>query len=257
MKIELVVTRHPALLEYLSEICLADAETKTITHAKPEDVTGKRVCGVLPYALSALCETFTEIPLDIPPELRGVELTIEQIRQYSKAPATYRVISDIYFSTEIVEIINEESTNGRWGLVVLGPKNCNLWKPQERGLESLGKIGKYETYRFTPETGSGQWFMVGGDIEIVAGGTIVKNVNLQSNNEVTIVLGGEFFSIRNYGYKRRSEEINCYFKGKKIKTNTTILASMGVIPCTVEKINEPIPELDSGLSTALKAAGLG
>lgn len=92
--IDLIVTRHPGLVEYLREVGLADAETTVITHATPDAVRGKRVCGVLPHALSCLCESFTEVPLALPPELRGVELTLEQVRQYAGTPVTYRVISD-------------------------------------------------------------------------------------------------------------------------------------------------------------------
>jgi len=93
-KIQLVVTRHPGLVEYLSEIGLADLdEIEVVTHATPEVVRGKRVCGVLPHSLSCLCETFTEVPLTLPPELRGKELTVEEVRQFAGPPRTYRVIS--------------------------------------------------------------------------------------------------------------------------------------------------------------------
>ena len=254
--IEIVVTRHPGLVEYLREIGLADVETIVVTHATPDVVRGKRVCGVLPHSLSCLCETFTEVPLDLPQELRGVELTVEQVRQFAGAPITYRVLSDAMISTDVVEIIKETSTNGRWGLVVLGPGGCNLYAPQEGRLESLGTIEGRETYRFTPEVGSGQWFMVGGDLEPVAGASVVCNVSLQSSNEATIILGGEFFAVKSYGYKRRSSTLTCYVKGQEVKASAAVLASMGVIPCTVEAVNEAAPKLESGLATAIKAAGL-
>ena len=89
--IDVVVTRHPALLEYLQELGMTTAETAVISHASPEAIRGLHVCGVLPHSLSALTESFTEIPLSIPPELRGVELTLTQLRQYAGAPATYHV----------------------------------------------------------------------------------------------------------------------------------------------------------------------
>lgn len=93
--VDLVVTRHPGLVEYLRELGLATEEVIVISHATPENVAGKRVCGVLPHNLSCLCESFTEVPLTLPPELRGVELTLEQVRQYAGKPVTYtvRVIS--------------------------------------------------------------------------------------------------------------------------------------------------------------------
>jgi putative CRISPR-associated protein (TIGR02620 family) len=90
--LDLIVTRHPGLVEYLREIGIATAETVVVSHATPENVTGKHVCGVLPHNLSCLCESFTEIPLlNLPVELRGVELTLEQVREYAGTPVTYRV----------------------------------------------------------------------------------------------------------------------------------------------------------------------
>ena len=255
-KIELVVTKHPGLVEYLREIGLADAETKVISHATPEEVRGKRVCGVLPHSLSCLCETFTEVPLALPQELRGEELTIEQVRQYAGPPTTYRVTADTAVTTDIVELVRASSTNGRWGLVVLGPKGCDLYAPQEGRMESLGSIEGRDTFRFWPEVGSGQWFLVGGDLTPLAGATVVKKVSLQSSGEATIVAGGEFFAVKNYGYKRRSSNITCFLRGQVIKASAAVLAAMGVVPCTSSEVQVEVPQLEGGLAAALKAAGL-
>ena len=86
----LVVTRHPALVAYLREReFIGDAEV--VAHATPAQVAGKDVWGVLPHNLSCLTNSFTEIPLDLPAELRGMELSIEQVRQYAGLPVTYKV----------------------------------------------------------------------------------------------------------------------------------------------------------------------
>jgi len=90
-KINLVVTRHPGLVEYLRELGLAADKVQVVSHATPENVAGKRVCGVLPHNLSCLCESFTEVPLSLPAELRGVELTLDQVREYAGKPVTYTV----------------------------------------------------------------------------------------------------------------------------------------------------------------------
>ena len=91
MKIDIVVTRHPGLVEFLRERGLCTPDVTVIPHASPEDVRGKHVCGVLPHSLSCLCESFTEVPLALPAELRGVELSLEQVRQYAGEPTTYIV----------------------------------------------------------------------------------------------------------------------------------------------------------------------
>ncbi len=91
MRIDLIVTRHPGLIEYLKEIGMADDSTKAIEHASPEDIKGLNVCGVLPHSLSCLCKSFTEVPIFIPQELRGEELNIEQVKQYAQPAVTYQI----------------------------------------------------------------------------------------------------------------------------------------------------------------------
>jgi hypothetical protein len=89
-----VVTRHAALVDYLKETGLCPVGTPVIEHASPEAITGKHVIGILPLSLAALAAKVTVVPLSLPPELRGVELTIEQVRQYAGSPETYRVLSE-------------------------------------------------------------------------------------------------------------------------------------------------------------------
>lgn len=90
--IDLVVTRHSGLVLYLFKEGLVKANVEMIKHATPEKVAGRHVCGVLPHSLSCLCASFTEVPLKLPPELRGVELDEAQVRKYASEPATYFVV---------------------------------------------------------------------------------------------------------------------------------------------------------------------
>jgi len=91
IKIDIVITRHKGLVDYLIEEGIISPQTNVVAHATPELVRGKNVLGVLPHSLSCLCRTFTEIPLALPQELRGKELTREDVRRYAGKPATYVV----------------------------------------------------------------------------------------------------------------------------------------------------------------------
>ena len=91
MKIDLIVTRHPALVDYLVELNLVDENVEVLTHAKPENVIGKHVAGVLPHSLSCLTLSFTEIPLSLPPNLRGKELDLKTLRKFAGQHVTYKV----------------------------------------------------------------------------------------------------------------------------------------------------------------------
>ena len=95
---DIVVTRHNGLLEYLSqEGCTWDEVISHVTD--PNVLNGKNVLGVLPVNLAARCETFTELAMNIPAELRGKELTAEQTREYAIGMFTYKV----QFQSVVVE----------------------------------------------------------------------------------------------------------------------------------------------------------
>lgn len=91
-RMTVVVTRHPALVELLRERGLINADARVIAHATPADVTGKHVIGVLPLRLAALARSVTEVPLNIPAELRGVELSLETLRGLA-GPAEHYVVN--------------------------------------------------------------------------------------------------------------------------------------------------------------------
>jgi len=88
---QVVVTRHPALLEYLREQGLCDSAAVVIEHATPDDICGRHVVGVLPLHLAAEAASVTEIKLDLPADARGRELSLEEVRQYAGEPSTYVV----------------------------------------------------------------------------------------------------------------------------------------------------------------------
>ena len=87
-----IVTRHPALVEYLRELGKVKGDVKVISHVSdPKQIEGKHVIGVLPLHLAALAAKVTVIPLIVPPEKRGKELTLEEVYEYAGAPRTFEV----------------------------------------------------------------------------------------------------------------------------------------------------------------------
>ena len=91
IKIDLIITRHPGLVKYLVEEGIATKSINCATHATPELVKDKNVVGVLPHSLSCLCTSFTEVPLNLPQELRGKELNVDQVRKFASHPVTYKI----------------------------------------------------------------------------------------------------------------------------------------------------------------------
>lgn len=86
-----IVTRHPALVDYLIRARLVEPDTPVLTHASADDIRGKHVFGVLPLHLAAAADKVTEVPMSVPQSLRGTELTYEQVRDFAGTPVTYYV----------------------------------------------------------------------------------------------------------------------------------------------------------------------
>ena len=90
----IVVTRHKNLLAYLISVGLVEESTPWFAYANEETIFGKHVIGTLPLRLSKYAAYYTEIPLRVPYEKKGLELELEDIRYYVQAPQTY-VIKEI------------------------------------------------------------------------------------------------------------------------------------------------------------------
>lgn len=88
---KVVVTRHEALVTYLVELKLVPPDVRVVAHATVEDVQGRAVFGVLPLHLAASAASVTVVPLALRPEHRGVELTLDQVRELAGSPANYVV----------------------------------------------------------------------------------------------------------------------------------------------------------------------
>ena len=90
----IVVTRHATLTDYMREkgILPVGCGVDVISHVEdPEVLVGRVVYGVLPYHLALLAKTYVNVGLSLPPEMRGKELTLEEVRKYALPPVAYRV----------------------------------------------------------------------------------------------------------------------------------------------------------------------
>lgn len=87
-----VVTRHKALVAYLlDKNIIKEGEYKLIEHADYKDVEGQDVIGVLPLQLASYAKSVTEVPLKLTPEMRGKELTFDEVEKVADKPVQYIV----------------------------------------------------------------------------------------------------------------------------------------------------------------------
>ena len=91
-KKQLIVTRHKALVDYLlDKDIIKEGEYSLIEHADYKDVEGQDVIGVLPLQLASYAKSVTEVPLKLTPEMRGKELTFDEVEKVAQEPVQYIV----------------------------------------------------------------------------------------------------------------------------------------------------------------------
>ena len=87
-----LITRHRALVDYLlDKDIIKEGEYSLIEHADYKDVEGQDVIGVLPLQLASYAKSVTEVPLKLTPEMRGKELTFEEVEKVAEEPVQYIV----------------------------------------------------------------------------------------------------------------------------------------------------------------------
>ena len=119
-----IVTRHAGLVEFLASIGITG---KVISHANDGLIVGKKVIGVLPLHLAVLAESITSVDMELPPELRGVELTADQVRAHFKGLTTYKVMT----AAALNLLVHEEAQSAYTGMPAGRPVVTDLAKEIE------------------------------------------------------------------------------------------------------------------------------
>lgn len=118
------------------------------------------------------------------------------------------------------------STNGRWGLAIVGPEGTKL--PCQGAIRHLGEVEGLDTWLLEPgETGT--WIMVAGDVTVHGGATVVVGRGLQSNNHASILLLGPQAVVEHHGYKGRYSNVFAYINGDEKNIPGPVLLAMGLI----------------------------
>ena len=151
------------------------------------------------------------------------------------------------------EVFRAISTNGRYGLAVVAETKVTF--PTKGKLTALGTFEGVKTFKFNADE-NGQWVYVGGDLVPIAGAAVVESESLQSGNHATIIAGGGFFVIKDYGYMRRRSEILAFKDGARVKLPATVMAAMGLIPAENKPVEVEIPAIESPIAEALRKAGI-
>lgn len=154
------------------------------------------------------------------------------------------------------EIYRATSQNGRWGLALVseGISPEVLRQPVQATITALGCAEGRDVFRVEP-TDLPQWALVGGDLEPLAGATVVNAQSLQGGDSVTLLLLSEQAIVKSYGYKHRSSRITYYEDGEAKAVPASVLLAIGVLPET--PIPEPIPAPEPFNPTAMEPEARG
>lgn len=87
----IIITRHPGLVEVLHELAPETIGAPILDRAEPAQIAGKHVYGVLPLTLAGLASKVTNVTLNVPQELRGTELSADQVREFMTELETFVV----------------------------------------------------------------------------------------------------------------------------------------------------------------------
>lgn len=102
----IIVSRHLAVKDWIAKHHPEFKNVKVLAHAKPEDIKGTIVIGVLPVNLAALCGEYWALDMNIPEEFRGKELFVEDMEKFGCAISRYR----IYNNTQYMEHLKHLKT---------------------------------------------------------------------------------------------------------------------------------------------------
>lgn len=91
--VDIIVTRHPALKQYLINKGIASETTLVVDHVMEEDIRGKNVAGILPLHLASVANSIITVELVVPLEMRGKELSLEDMENFCNGLRKFSVQS--------------------------------------------------------------------------------------------------------------------------------------------------------------------
>jgi len=99
---------------------------------------------------------------------------------------------------------------------IVAERGVDLSTPTRGRILSLGVLNSRCLYAFLPDDGWGHWTMIGADLEPVMGAEAILRSDLNANNIVTVIAGGDVFAIRRYRNDHRSFDTVLYKNGKEV-----------------------------------------
>jgi hypothetical protein len=213
MKDTVIISRHPAAIEFIRRERPDLADAPVVAQATAEDVRGKRVFGNLPMALAALAAEVWVIEFRGDPP-RGTEYDLAAMDAAGAHLARY-VVRAVPESTasELALVWEQTSANGRWGLKVYAPSDAPVdgerysalgWAPGYRA-EKRGVVSGREIVFLSPDPATTAVWGVNLDPEpgLEAGVEMVVGTGLQSGRDGAVYNCAIGSFLRKYDVFRR------------------------------------------------------
>jgi hypothetical protein len=208
-----IVSRHPAAIEFIRRERPDLADAPVLAQAGPEDVRAKRVFGNLPLALAALAAEVWAIEFGGEPP-RGAEYSLAEMDAAGARLARYVVrAAPAPAAAEPVLVWDQQSVNGRWGLKVYAPSAEVADGERYGGLgwavgyraEKRGVVSGREVIILTPDAGVTAVWGINLDPEpgLEAGVHMVAGTGLQSGRDGAVYNCAPGAFLRKYDNFRR------------------------------------------------------
>lgn len=85
-----IVSRHEALVKWLEKQGISGEVVSHVANA--DQIRGKVVVGNLPLGLAAEAKEVWSVDMEVPPERRGSEMTLEDMEAFGARLAKYKVL---------------------------------------------------------------------------------------------------------------------------------------------------------------------
>jgi len=99
-----IVTRHAGAMEWIAKHHLEFGDAEVIAHADVGDLKGRRIIGMLPIHMAAMCKEYWHLEMTVPADRRGTEISCEDMENFGCKISQFLVVAPGDFCQVCYEI---------------------------------------------------------------------------------------------------------------------------------------------------------
>nr|BDI55091.1 MAG: CRISPR-Cas system-associated protein Csx16 [uncultured archaeon] len=88
----IIVSRHAGAINWLKKHYPKFSNLKHLTHISEEEIKDRIIIGTLPVNLAVLAKEYWHLSMNVPLEMRGKELTVEDMENFNCKIENYKIL---------------------------------------------------------------------------------------------------------------------------------------------------------------------